>query len=55
MPRQLWYEDQAGNGWTFDILRWKANAADGPKAEEFTRPEDRPGWQVVGGPQQAIE
>jgi hypothetical protein len=46
MPRQLWYQDAAGDSYTFDIRRWKANAADGPKAEEFTRPEDRPGWQV---------
>ncbi len=48
MPRQLWYEGATHNSFTFDIRRWKGNAADGPKAEEFTRPEDRPGW-VVGG------
>jgi hypothetical protein len=46
MPCQLWYQDVVGDCYTFDIRRWKANAADGPKAEEFTRPEDRPGWQV---------
>jgi hypothetical protein len=48
MPCQLWYEeDGVGDCYTFDIRRWKANAADGPKAEEFTRPEDRPGWEVI--------
>ncbi|HKI31612.1 MAG TPA: hypothetical protein VKA46_07070 [Gemmataceae bacterium] len=46
MPRQLWYEDAAGNSYTFDIRRWKANGAHSPKADEFTRPEDRPGWEV---------
>jgi hypothetical protein len=46
MPRQLWYQDAAGNCSTFDVRRWKGNAADGPKAEDFIKPEDRPGWQV---------
>jgi hypothetical protein len=48
MPRQLWYRDMAGRAFTIDIRRWKANAADGPTPEEFTRPEDRPGWEVNG-------
>ena len=46
MPRQLWYQGADGFEFTFDIRSWKANPADGPKAEEFTRPEDRPGWEV---------
>jgi hypothetical protein len=46
MPRQLWYEEATGNLYTYDIRRWKMNPADGPKVEEFTRPEDRPGWEV---------
>jgi len=50
MPRQLWYEDPAGSSYTYDIHRWKANAAGGPKADEFTRPEDRPGWNVQDCP-----
>jgi hypothetical protein len=48
MPCQLWYEDPAMNSYTFSIRSWKANATDCPKAEEFTRPEDRPGWVVNG-------
>lgn len=46
MPRQLWYED-VSHQYTFDIHRWRYNTDDGPKPEEFTRPEDRPGWQVA--------
>jgi hypothetical protein len=46
MPRQLWYQESTGNYSTFEIRRWRANPADGPKVEEFTRPEDRPGWEV---------
>jgi hypothetical protein len=46
MPRQLWWEDLSGNHYKFEIRRWRANPADGPKVEEFTRPEDRPGWEV---------
>jgi hypothetical protein len=29
-----------------DIRTWKLNAPNPPKPEEFTRPEDRPGWTV---------
>lgn len=49
MPRQLWYTD-GRREYRFDIKAWRLNAADGPKFQEFTKPEDRPGWEVVDWP-----
>ena len=47
MPRQLWYTNGCSN-FIFEIKSWRFNAPDGPKAEEFAKPEDRPGWRVFG-------
>lgn len=45
MPRQFWFTD--GNlELTFDIKSWRLNPAEGPKLEEFTKPEDRLGWEA---------
>jgi hypothetical protein len=33
---------------TIDIRAWRFNPADGPTLEELTRPEDRPGWRLLG-------
>ena len=51
MPRQLWYTDGTSEH-VFDIKAWRLNPDDGPKVEEFTKPEDRPGWEVVDWPLQ---
>jgi hypothetical protein len=45
LPRQLWYTS-GGTEHTFDIRQWRQNAVDGPKLEDFTPPEERPGWTV---------
>jgi hypothetical protein len=45
MPRQLWYTD-GSQEYTFEINKWRLNADAAPKAAEFIKPEDRPGWQV---------
>jgi hypothetical protein len=47
MPRRLWFRG-GFNNCSFEIRTWRMNAADPPKLEEFTKPEDRPGWKVVG-------
>jgi hypothetical protein len=49
MPRQLWYTDGVRE-YLFDIKAWQLNPAAGPKLEEFAKPEDRPGWEVVDWP-----
>ena len=49
MPCQLWYTDGVHEH-TFDIRSWRYNADPGPRADEFTRPDDRPGWEVVVWP-----
>jgi hypothetical protein len=49
MPRQLWYTNGIRE-YLFDITAWRLNAADGPRLEEFTKPEDRPGWTLVESP-----
>ena len=46
MPRQLWYKYGVVE-YLFDIKSWRLNSPNGPTTEEFTRPEDRPGWRVV--------
>jgi hypothetical protein len=46
MPRQLWWND-GNNSHAFQIRAWRLNASDAPKPEEFTKPEDRPGWEVT--------
>jgi len=48
MPRQLWYA--AGREYTFDVKSWRLNATEPPNLDEFTRPEERPGWKVVNFP-----
>ena len=50
MPRQIWYADVSGCESTFDIKAWRMNGDKPPKLEEFTRPEDRPGWTVTRFP-----
>ena len=50
MPRRLLIYDAAGNRMQFDIKCRRLNGSDAPKPEEFTKPEDRPGWQVFGSP-----
>ena len=47
MPRQLWYTDGI-NDYTFEIKSWRLNPVDSLKLEEFAKPEDRPGWKVLG-------
>ena len=49
MPRRLWYTDGAQE-YTFEINRWQMNADSAPNVEEFTRPEDRLGWNVSRWP-----
>ena len=49
MPRQLWYTDGIRE-YTFEIKAWRLNGTDPPKLEEFAKPEDRPGWEVVEWP-----
>jgi hypothetical protein len=49
MPRQLWYSDLTRE-YTFEIKSWRFNADAAPKLEEFTKPEDRPGWSVEDWP-----
>ena len=51
MPRELSYTD-GSNEYRYDIKAWRLNSPDGPKLEEFARPEDRPGWEVISGPAQ---
>jgi hypothetical protein len=46
MPRQLLIIDAIGNRMQFDIKSWRLNGPDVPKPEEFTKPENRPGWEV---------
>jgi hypothetical protein len=53
MPGQLWSITDIAE-WTWKINSWRLNAPNAPKPEEFTRPEERPGWEVfdlssVGG------
>ena len=45
MPREIRYIDGIREN-IFAIKSWRFNAPDAPKEEEFTKPEDRPGWQV---------
>jgi hypothetical protein len=45
MPCELSYTNGIRTN-TFHIKSWRLNAADAPKLEEFTKPEDRPGWEV---------
>jgi hypothetical protein len=49
LPRQLWHTD-GSREYRLDIKAWRLDPARGPKLEEFTRPEDRPGWEVVDSP-----
>jgi hypothetical protein len=51
MPRQLWHTDGMQE-YLFEISAWRLNPEVGPKPEEFTKPEDRPGWEVSGSPLQ---
>jgi len=52
MPRQLWYTN-GSQDLAFDITVWRINPAEGPKVEEFAKPENRPGWQVTDWPFQS--
>jgi hypothetical protein len=52
MPCQLWYTDGNRTN-TFHIKSWRLNAADAPKLEEFTKPEERLGWEVSEWPRRA--
>ena len=54
MPRRLWFSDGTQHH-TFQIKTWRMNAADPPKLEEFTKPEERPGREVVGPPSLTIK
>ena len=45
MPCQLWYTDGI-RACTFHIRSWRLDAANAPRLEEFTKPEDRPGWEI---------
>lgn len=49
MPRQLWHTDGTREQ-RFEIKAWRWNPADGPSMDEFARPEDRPGWEVLDSP-----
>lgn len=49
MPREFWYTDDS-RSCSIKIKSWRLNAPDPPKLEEFTRPEDRPGWEVGDWP-----
>jgi hypothetical protein len=49
MPRQVIVWNSASRS-QFDVKSWKMNGQDGPKPEEFTIPEERPGWEVFGSP-----
>jgi hypothetical protein len=49
MPRQLWYTDGVQD-YTFMINTWRLNGPDPPKREEFAKPEDRAGWEVIEWP-----
>jgi hypothetical protein len=46
MPRQLSYPELNGAQYVYVIKTWRMNADDAPKPDEFTRPEDMPGWTV---------
>ena len=48
MPRQVWL-NPGSQEIIFHIKTWRVNAADGPRVEEFTESEDRPGWRVDAG------
>jgi hypothetical protein len=50
MPRRLWFVDPGGREFNYDIKCWQLNAANPPKLDEFTKPEERPGWKVYGAP-----
>lgn len=54
MPQKIWYRIGTSE-FLFDIKAWRLNPADGPKLEEFTRPEDRPGWKVEDFPLQRMK
>ena len=58
MPRELRYLDGIFEN-IFTIKSWRFNAPDGPKVEEFAKPEDRPGWKVydwdLGGKTKSAE
>lgn len=45
MPRQLWVTDGSSEH-KFEIKSWRLNPTQGPNLEDFTRPEDKPGWKV---------
>ena len=47
MPRRLWFANGNRIERTFEITGWRINAVDGPKAEDFQRPEDLPGWETA--------
>jgi hypothetical protein len=49
MPLRL-ITNTGGSQTVFDIKSWRVNAPDGPKPEEFTKPENRPDWEVVEWP-----
>jgi hypothetical protein len=46
MLRQLSYLEPNGKEHRFEITAWRMNTGESPTREEFTRPEDRPGWEV---------
>ncbi|MBV9124835.1 MAG: hypothetical protein JO112_15885 [Planctomycetes bacterium] len=51
MPRELGYYTGGADGYVlFEVKAWRLNPPEAPKMEEFTRPEDRPGWQVSEWP-----
>lgn len=50
MPRLIQYSDPAATRIALHVKSWRFNGSDPPKPEEFTKPEDRPGWIVVGRP-----
>jgi hypothetical protein len=50
MPRQLWYADAVGSEYTFEVKSWRLNATEPPNLDEFTRPEERPGWKIFNFP-----
>lgn len=45
LPKQFYCVDGA-HEYTVDINAWRKNPPDAPKPEEFTPPQERPGWKV---------
>lgn len=53
MPRQMTVRYGGAAQIKLDIKSWRWNGPGAPKPEEFTIPENRPGWEVLGIPLKA--